>query len=576
MPPTLRLTHERVDDIPLILGFLIQLRLPHLLDKHLKPHPHHQGLSLGWLITLWITYVLSQADHRKSHVRAWANKLHHCLEAVTGLTIRDVDLSDDRLTLLLARLSNPETWSRIETDLWNGTCEVYSFPLERIRLDSTTSYGFHTTVEGGLMQLGHSKDHRPDLPQFKLMAAAAEPTGQLIATSVHPGDAADDPLYLPIVERVRTLLGRTGLLYTGDCKMAALETRAAIAARGDFYLTPLPLTGATKDDVTTWVEDAVSGARRRELVPIRVGDDQLGMGYEFDRNQTSCIDDVAQTWTERVQVIRSEALAQTQLRALQRRLEKAEAAVRALTPPVGPGRVQFTTGWELERAVTAVLAEQEVGDLLEVAWTPEETTRTRYVGRGRGGPARPKKTERTIRYQITTVRRKEEEIPQREARMGWRVQVTNVSRERLSLVESVVAYRGGWSLERDFHVLKDRPLGIRPLYVRRDDQVVGLAHLLTLALRVLTLFEVLVRRGQEQSGQKLPGLYPGQASRTTESPTGSRVLTAIAREGITATEVDDGEERCWHLSPLPELVYGVLSSLGLSEAVYNRILINSN
>ena len=150
--------------------------------------------------------------------------------------------------------------------------------------------------------------------------------------------------------------------------------------------------------------------------------------------------------------------------------------------------------------------------------------------------------------------------------MGWRVQVTNVPRERLSLVGI-----GGWrtagagALERDFHLLKDRPLGIRPLYVRRDDQVVGLAHLVTLALRVLTLFEVLVRRGQEQSGKKLPGLYPGQASRTTERPTGSRVLAAIAREGITATEVDDGEDRRWHLTPLPELVHGVLSSLGLSE-----------
>ena len=112
--------------------------------------------------------------------------------------------------------------------------------------------------------------------------------------------------------------------------------------------------------------------------------------------------------------------------------------------------------------------------------------------------------------------------------------------------------------------------------MRRDDQVVGLAHLVTLALRVLTLFEVLVRRGQEQSGEKLPGLYPGQASRTTERPTGSRVLAAIAREGITATEVDDGEERRWHLDSSAGAGEGVLSSLGLTEAVYNRILINSN
>ena len=577
MPTTLRLVHERVDDVPLILGFLNQLRLPHLLDQHLKPHPHHQGLSLGWLITFWITYILSQADHRKSHVRAWALKLHHCLEAVTGLSLRDVDFTDDRLTLLLSRLSHTETWDSIEADLWKGTCAVYSLPLERIRLDSTTSYGFHTPTDGGLMQLGHSKDHRPDLAQFKLMAAAAEPTGQLIATTVHPGDAADDPLYLPLIARVRTLLGKTGLLYVGDCKMAALETRGAIVAHGDYYLTPLPLTGATKDDFTArWIEDAVSGARRTKLIPIRVGDDLLGVGYEFNRQQTACIAEEPQTWKERVQVSRSDSLAKTQARALERRLEKAEAAVRALTPPVGPGRVQFTTGWELERAVQAVLAEHEVEDLLEVAWTHEETSRTRYVGRGRGGPARPRKTELKIRYQITTVRRKQEAIGYREARMGWRVQVTNVPKAGLSLEEAVVAYRGAWTLERDFHVLKDRPLGIRPLWVRRDDQIVGLAHLVTLALRMLTLFEVLVRRGQERSGKKLPGLYPGQASRTAESPTGSRVLSAIAREGITATEVDDGEERRWHLSPLPELVQRVRSSLGLSEAIYNRILVDSD
>ena len=279
LPTTLRLVHERVDDFPLILGFLIQLRLPLLLDRHLKPHPHHQGLSPGWLITLPITSIRCQADHRKSHVRSRANQLHHCLQAVTGLTIREVDRTDDRLTLLLTRLSHTETRDRIEADLWKGTCEVSSLPLERIRLDSTTSYGFHTPVDGGLVQLGHSKDHRDDLAQFKLMAAAAEPAGQLIATTVHPGDAADDPLYLPIIERVRTLLGRAGLLDAGDCKMAAPETRGALAARGDSYLAPLPMTGATKEDFTaTWVEGAVSGARHDELVPIRVGEDQLGVG----------------------------------------------------------------------------------------------------------------------------------------------------------------------------------------------------------------------------------------------------------------------------------------------------------
>ena len=60
----------------------------------------------------------------------------------------------------------------------------------------------------------------------------------------------------------------------------------------------------------------------------------------------------------------------------------------------------------------------------------------------------------------------------------------------------MLGYRAGTCVERAFHQLKDQPLGIRPLFVHRDDQVRGLTHLLTLALRVLTLFEVLVRRGR--------------------------------------------------------------------------------
>jgi hypothetical protein len=69
------------------------------------------------------------------------------------------------------------------------------------------------------------------------------------------------------------------LLYTGDCKMAALGTRATIQARGDLYLTRLPLTGATKVQFDTWVEDAITGAKRSEVVDIHIGEDRVGIGY---------------------------------------------------------------------------------------------------------------------------------------------------------------------------------------------------------------------------------------------------------------------------------------------------------
>ncbi|MGE5755415.1 MAG: hypothetical protein ACM35G_06840 [Planctomycetaceae bacterium] len=91
MDATLELTHQRVDDVPLLLGFLSNLRLPEILDRHLPPHPLHQGLSYGWLITVWIAYILSRADHRKSPVQAWAQNLQLTLETLVGQPIRPVE-----------------------------------------------------------------------------------------------------------------------------------------------------------------------------------------------------------------------------------------------------------------------------------------------------------------------------------------------------------------------------------------------------------------------------------------------------------------------------------------------------
>jgi len=246
MAEILSIQHERVDDVPLIIGVANRLGLADLLNRHLGTHGSQQGLHNGQLAVGWLAYILSQADHRKSVVQDWANGLSHTLHHLLGQPIRTVDFSDDRLGALLRRLSNDAAWEAIEQDLWAASVTVYDLPLDGVRLDATTSAGYHQPTPEGLMQHGHSQDHRPDLPQLKLMAAAAEPTGQLIASDLAPGQSADDSLYTPLLRRVRTLLGRRGLLYSGDCKMAARAIRADIVAHGDFYLTALAAHGRNR------------------------------------------------------------------------------------------------------------------------------------------------------------------------------------------------------------------------------------------------------------------------------------------------------------------------------------------
>jgi transposase len=566
---TATLLHERVDDVPLLIGLAQKLRLPALLDRHLGSHDSHQGLSNGTLAAAWIAFILSRGNHTKVHVQEWSEGLHHTLSHLLGQPLRPAEFSDDRLGILLRRFQQLDDWAALETDLWHGTCEVYELPLERVRLDSTTTCGYHTIFPDGLMQLGHSKDHRPDLPQLKIMAAAAEPSGHLIASDYYSGETADDPLYLPMIRRVRSLLGRTGLLYVGDCKMAALATRAELAAEGDYYLMPLPMTGDTPKQFDGWLDQFLSGQVKTQ----ELWDDQefLGHGWEFTRRFQAEVQGKRTTWTERVQMLRSPALTQRKQTNLEQRLRRAEQTILALTPAVGPGKKQCREEASLQAALRAILERYDVTGLLKVTWERQEHQQTKYVGPGRGSAKRAAPTEVQVRYQITGVCRQAMAIETQRQRLGWRVQVTNSPKKRLSLLASVLSYRSGWCLERDFHLLKDSPLGIRPLYVKSDVQIGGLVRLMTLALRMLSLVEMQGRRGVAATGEKAKGYYSGQPGRQTDSPSGQRILETVTRQRLTlfGTKTLTGIQ--WQLPPLPEIVKQVLSFLGLSETLYTDL-----
>jgi transposase len=577
IPSTLTLQHERVDDIPLLLGLMQQLHLPETLERALGSHHLHEGISNGWLACGWMAFILSEANHRKVSVQDWAQSHQHTLETIIGQPLRPAEFSDDRLSIVLRRLHDAG-WPALEADLWQATCQVYEIPISCIRLDSTTSCGYHTTEPDGVMQLGHSKDHRPDLAQLKLMAAAAQPTGHLLACDVHPGNAADDPLYVPLIERVRRLVGSRGLLYAGDNKMSALETRAPIARQEDYYLVPLPQTGDVPEWFGTWVEAVVAGPQEVEL--LYVADEKgnttlFGAGYELERGCQWEMGDEVFEWSERVQLVRSLPLARRQGEQLEARLRRAEVELRALTPPVGRGRRQHREEGGLREAITEVLERNGVPTFLSVEWRREERREERYEGRGRGGAGRKWHWEVDIRYEVTNVCRDEGAITAAKYRQGWRVQVTTLPREGFTLQGCVLIYNGGWSLERDFHVVKDVPLGIRPLFVREDEQIIGLTRLLTIALRLLTLFELRVRAGLGEAGEELSGLYEGQPRRKTSRPTATRLLKAIARLEVTLTRVESEDDLQWHVPALPPLLLRILKLVNLSGDIYTRLATNS-
>ena len=563
---------ERVDDVALLIGQMVKMGLPEVLDRHIPRHWTQRGLSWGWTAVIWLAYIVTEGDHRKVSVETYLKGMSHTLSHLTAQAIAPLDFSDDRLSHLLKHLSKPAYWHQIEHDLNARSIEVYPLPQDVIRCDATTVSGDHEVTAGGLVQFGHSKDD-PTRPQIKVMIGSLDPLGMPLATDVVSGARADDGLYLPIIERIRTGLPTTGLLFVGDCKMSALDTRAYLARHQDCYLAPLPLTGATGEALETWITTGVrqgeAGALARIWRTNERGHEVLAAeGYEFERTCGAPDSDVA--WRERVLVVRSPLHATQQAAGLEKRLHHAETALTALTPPRGRGKRQITDEATLVEAIDRVLQDQRVDGLLSVAWEKQGEQTTQYVGRGRGAVHREQRVVQQTRYHITRITRQKDTIANHCQRFGWKAFVTNAGQKRLSLQEAVLCYRNAYRVERIFHRLKSR-VHIAPLFVKRNEQIEGLTYLLTLGVRVLTVMEFVLRRSLETAQASLPGLHPENKHKMTDKPTAERILKAFADISLTIIKTAAGESILRRLTPLSGLQEDILQRLGLGAALYEQL-----
>jgi transposase len=562
----LTVTTERVDDIPILLSQAKKMGIPELLDGHFPAHGNWEGSSLGWTMAVWLAHILSEGDHRLNQVQSWAAKRLHTLQMGTGQPVRALEWSDDRLGLGLDALSDSENWRAFERALNRRTVRVYNLKQSRVRVDSTTASGYWTVTEDGLFQFGHSKDHRPDLPQLKVMLSTLDPLGMPLATQVVSGELADDPLYIPAIQQVSESLGEHGLLYIGDCKMAAIGTRAFIQAQNDYYLCPLSekqLPQETLGSYLTPVWQKEQDLTAVTRITLDGKTETLAEGYEQSLVLTQEFAGQTVAWTERRLVIRSQQQAQAAEAGLQTRLRQAHAELAQLNESK-QGKARIADMDSMQAAASAVLKHRRVEGLFKL--TISEQLQERPVRAYGGRPARIE-IERQVTLQVAV----DAQAVQDTSRwFGWRVYVTNHPAATLSLEQALLAYREEYLVEHGFGRLKGKPLSLTPMYLQSDTRATGLIHLLSLGLRLLTLLEHQVRTGLAERQDKLAGLYAGNPKRTTSRPTAEAVLTAF--KGIDLAVVTIADQLRRHVTPLSALHKKILSLLDFPVAIYSQLV----
>ncbi len=540
--------------------------LAELLDQHFPTPGNWEGSSLGWTLTVWLTHILSEGDHRLNQVEAWVQKRLHTLHLSTGQPVRSPAWSDDRLGLGLDALSEREHWRAFERALNQRTVRGYNLKRRRVRVDSTTVSGYWTVTEDGLFQFGHSKDHRPDLPQLKVMLSTLDPLGLPLATQVATGERADDLLYIPAIQQVSASLAEHGLLYIGDCKMAVLGTWAFIQAQNDYYLCPLSEKQLPQEVLGSYLapvwqqEQALTPVTRTTLAGKT---ETVAEGYEQRLVVTQERVGQPVTWTERRLVLRSQQQAQAAEAGLQTRLRQAEAELAQLNE-AKQGKARITDTASRQVAAAAVLKHRRVEGLFQL--TIREQVQERPVCAYGGRPARIE-----LDRQVTVQAAIDVQAVQETSRwFGWRVYVTNHPAETLSLEQAVLAYREEYLVERGFGRLKGKPLSLTPMYQQSDTWATGLIHLLSLGLRLLTLLEHQVRTELAERQDTLAGLYAGNPKRTTSRPTAEGLLTAF--KGIDLAVVTLGDQLRRHVTPLSELQKKILSLLECPVAIYSQLV----
>ena len=184
--------------------------------------------------------------------------------------------------------------------------------------------------------------------------------------------------------------------------------------------------------------------------------------------------------------------------------------------------MSLTERTEVEEAVKAVLKQFRVEGLLLVQILQHIHEHPMRAYRGRLPGVRRDLTFTLISSREATA------IAKAMSQLGWRVYATNHLAEYLTLELAVEAYRDEYLVERNFARLKGSPLSLAPLYVQCDDHCVGLVRSLTLALRVLTLLESVVRQRLGEQKEEMAGLFAGNPKRRTAQPTAERLLEAFS------------------------------------------------
>ena len=122
------------------------------------------------------------------------------------------------------------------------TIRADELPTDKARIHTTSCsvdcQPRKETEGNNLTYFGYSKDHRPDLVQYRQMLATLDPMGMPLLGATLSGNGTDESHYLPTWQKLVEIIGHQDFLFLADSKGSTWNNRAKINHEVGIYCFP--------------------------------------------------------------------------------------------------------------------------------------------------------------------------------------------------------------------------------------------------------------------------------------------------------------------------------------------------
>ncbi len=546
---SINVLHTGAAPIALSLARLAGIR--EIVDQFTGWSPNNRSTSPGILAETLTAAILCGCRPLYKVEHFWEDKAIEVFYQGENITAQQ--LHDDAYARMLDKLASIDCRRMFET--------ICLTMLQYHNLDIVLTHSDTTSISvDGLYELeqarspedfnityGHSKDHRPDLKQFKI-GLSTQQEGLPLSGELLSGNKSDQVWNPQAVTELSSLMKERGydnVVFLADCALISTESLSKLSRQGVQFISRLPETFSLAAELKEEAWNSDSWDNIGKLAAAATDKASVYRTWqtvrELDGEQLGFV------------VVHSSNLEERKKKTLCKEIERKK---KELCQKSAELRKQsfaceedaIRSGEKLNNYVN------KAGFNSEVLITKEEEIA--YSGKGR--PKRGTEPEVRISWHVEVqVGEMRESVVEHKRRLASTFVLIYKLLENKSGEEILRSYKNQDKVEQGFKFLK-QPLNLGPVYTKKPERVEALGYIFLIVLLLAKYLEYRVRVSMTECGEVLK--IGGQK---VKRPTAKTILEYLAKMSVIFVS-----GQLMLPSNIPEDVANVIRWSGFDEQVY--------